>query len=30
MTANAWDILVERGFIYQSTDAEAIRKRLGE
>ncbi len=27
---NAWDILVERGFIYQSTDAEAMRKRLGE
>ncbi len=30
MTTNAWDILVERGFIYQSTDAEAIRRRLGE
>ncbi|NLZ64591.1 MAG: tyrosine--tRNA ligase [Lentisphaerae bacterium] len=27
---NAWDILSERGFIYQTTDAEAMRKRLGE
>lgn len=27
---NAWDILSERGFIYQTTDAELMRKRLGE
>ncbi len=27
---NAWDILAERGFIYQATDADAMRKRLGE
>lgn len=27
---NAWDILAERGFIYQSTDADAMRKLLGE
>jgi hypothetical protein len=25
---NAWDILVERGFIYQSTDAEQMRQLL--
>ena len=27
---NAWDILADRGFIYQSTDADAMRKLLGE
>lgn len=27
---NAWDILVDRGFIYQSTDAAEMQKRLGE
>ncbi len=27
---NAWDILSERGFIYQTTDAELIRERLNE
>ena len=27
---NAWDILVERGFVYQSTDAVAMQKMLGE
>jgi len=27
---NAWDILSERGFIYQTTDAELMCKRLGE
>ena len=29
-TQNAWDILLERGFIYQATDAASIQKRLGE
>jgi len=29
-TRNAWDILQERGFIYQATDAAMIQKRLGE
>ena len=29
-TQNAWDILLERGFIYQATDAAMIQKRLGE
>ncbi len=27
---NAWDVLVERGFVYQSTDADAMKKMLGE
>ncbi|MBO7741560.1 MAG: tyrosine--tRNA ligase [Victivallales bacterium] len=27
---NAWDILVERGFIYQSTDADQLRELLGK
>lgn len=27
---NAWDILAERGFLYQSTDADAMRRLLGE
>ncbi len=27
---NAWDVLVERGFIYQATDADAMRKLLDQ
>ncbi len=27
---NAWDVLSERGFIYQATDADAMRKLLGD
>lgn len=27
---NVWDILIDRGFVYQSTDADAMRKLLGE
>lgn len=29
MEKNAWDVLCERGFVYQSTDSEALRKLLG-
>lgn len=27
---NAWDVLLERGFVYQSTDSDAMKKLLGE
>lgn len=27
---NAWDVLQERGFIYQATDGESMRRRLAE
>ena len=30
MQQNAYDILQERGFLYQTTDADLLKKRLGE
>ena len=29
MNANAFDVLEERGFLYQTTDADALRQLLG-